>query len=230
MENWLERSIALYGEEKIEKLKKSHVAIFGAGGVGSYAIEALARAGISEITIVDSDSYSKTNINRQLYATIDSVGKKKVNVAKSRILSINPDCKVNAIDKFILEENAMDIDFSSFSYVIDAIDTISGKIGVILECKKHDVPVISSMGTGNKTNPTLFKVEDISKTKVCPLAKAMRKLLKDRNISNVKVVYSEEDPIKQENRVPASNSFVPAVAGLILAGTVINDLMEREND
>ncbi len=228
MEKWLERSVALYGEEKIEKLKNSHVAIFGAGGVGSYAIEALARAGIGEITIIDSDSYSETNINRQLYATIDTVGKKKVDVAKARILSINPDCKVSVIDKFILEENAFDIDFSKFSYVIDAIDTISGKIGIILECKKHGVPIICSMGTGNKTNPTLFKVEDISKTKVCPLAKAMRKLLKDRNISNVKVVYSEEEPKKQGNKVPSSNSFVPAVAGLILAGTVINDLTEAK--
>lgn len=230
MGNWLERSIALYGEEKINKLKNSHVAVFGAGGVGSYAIEALARAGISEITIVDSDSYSETNINRQLYATVETVDKKKVEVSKERILSINPTCKVNAIDKFVLEENALDIDFSKFSFVIDAIDTISGKIGIILECKKHNVPIISSMGTGNKTNPTLFKVADISKTKVCPLAKAMRKLLRDRNISNLKVVYSEEEPKKQGSKVPSSNSFVPAVAGLILAGTVINDLMEIKNE
>lgn len=230
MENWLERSIALYGEKEIENLKKSHVAVFGAGGVGSYAIEALARAGVGEITVVDSDVYSVTNINRQLFATTLTVGRKKVDVAKERILSINPSCKVNAIDKFVLEDTISEIDFSSFSFVIDAIDTISGKLGIIKECKKNNVPIISSMGTGNKTNPTLFKVADISKTKVCPLAKAMRKLLKEKNISNVTVLYSEEEPKKQGNKVPASNSFVPAVAGLILAGTVINNLAEKNND
>lgn len=226
MENWLSRSISLYGEENIEKLKNSHVAIFGAGGVGSYAIEALARAGVGELTVVDCDTYSITNLNRQLFATIQTLGEKKVEVAKQRVLSINPTCKVNAIDKFVLEETVKEIDFSKFSYAIDAIDTISGKLGIILECKEHGVPVISSMGTGNKTDPTLFKVEDISKTKVCPLAKVIRKLLKERNISNVKVVYSEEEPTKQGNRVPASNSFVPAVAGLILAGAVINDIIK----
>lgn len=230
MENWLERSIALYGEKEIENLKKSHVAVFGAGGVGSYAIEALARAGVGEITVVDSDVYSVTNINRQLFATTLTVGRKKVDVAKERILSINPSCKVNAIDKFVLEDTISEIDFSSFSFVIDAIDTISGKLGIIKECKKNNVPIISSMGTGNKTNPTLFKVADISKTKVCPLAKAMRKLLKEKNISNVTVLYSEEEPKKQGNKVPSSNSFVPAVAGLILAGTVINNLAEKNND
>ncbi len=230
MENWLERSIALYGEKEIENLKKSHVAVFGAGGVGSYAIEALARAGVGEITVVDSDVYSVTNINRQLFATTLTVGRKKVDVAKERILSINPSCKVNAIDKFVLEDTISEIDFSSFSFVIDAIDTISGKLGIIKECKKHGVPIISSMGTGNKTNPTLFKVADISKTKVCPLAKAMRKLLKEKNISNVMALYSEEEPKKQGNKVPSSNSFVPAVAGLILAGTVINNLTEKNND
>ena len=230
MENWLERSIALYGEKEIENLKKSHVAVFGAGGVGSYAIEALARAGVGEITVVDSDVYSVTNINRQLFATTLTVGRKKVDVAKERILSINPSCKVNAIDKFVLEDTISEIDFSSFSFVIDAIDTISGKLGIIKECKKNNVPIISSMGTGNKTNPTLFKVADISKTKVCPLAKAMRKLLKEKNISNVMALYSEEEPKKQGNKVPSSNSFVPAVAGLILAGTVINNLAEKNND
>ena len=229
MENWLSRSIALYGEEEVEKLKKSHVAIFGAGGVGSYAIEALARAGVGELTVVDCDVYSLTNLNRQLFATTLTVGKKKVDVAKERILSINPSCKVNTIDKFVLEDTVKDIDFSSFTYVIDAIDTISGKLGIILECKEHGVPVISSMGTGNKTDPTLFKVEDISKTKVCPLARVMRKLLKERGISNLKVIYSEQEPIKQDSKVPASNSFVPAVAGLTLAGTVINDIIKGED-
>ena len=225
-----ERTEMLIGTEAVEKLKNSHVAVFGAGGVGSYAIEALTRAGVGEITVVDSDVYSVTNLNRQLFATLDTVGRKKVEVAKERILSINPSCKVNAIDKFVLEDSISDIDFSRFSYVLDAIDTISGKLGIIKECKKYNVPIISSMGTGNKTNPTMFKVSDISKTKVCPLAKAMRKLLKERNISDVKVVYSEEEPIKQASKVPSSNSFVPATAGLILAGTVINNLAEKNND
>ncbi len=230
MKKWLERSIALYGETGIENLKNSHVAVFGVGGVGCYAIESLVRAGAGEITVVDSDVFSVTNLNRQLFATRLTVGRKKVEVAKERILSINPNCKVNAIDKFVLENTINEIDFSSFSFVIDAIDTISGKLGIIKACKEYNVPIISSMGTGNKLNPSLFKVTDISKTKVCPLAKVMRKLLKERNISNVMVLYSEEEPIKQGNSVPSSNSFVPAIAGLTLAGTVINILTEKQND
>lgn len=227
MENWLSRSIKLYGENEVLKLKNKHVAIFGLGGVGSYTLEAIARSGVGNITIVDNDIYSLTNINRQLYATTSTIGKKKVEVARERIKEISSEINVTAIEKFVLEDNILDIDFSNFDYVIDAIDTISGKIGIISQSKNAGVKVISCMGAGNKTNPTLFKVTDISNTKVCPLCKVMRKLLKDRNISGVKVVYSEEEPkvSSTQDRTPASNSFVPGVVGLITAGTVINDLI-----
>ena len=221
MEKMFERSAQLYGENAVKNLNSSHVAVFGIGGVGSYAVEALARAGIGTITVIDNDVYEITNLNRQLYATTESIGQKKTDVAENRIKIINPNAKVIKYNGFITENDNLGIDFSKFSYVIDAIDTVSGKISIISECKKANVPVISCMGTGNKVNPTLFKVEDISKTKVCPLAKAVRKQLKDRGIEGVKVVYSEEQPVTNQ-QIPASNSFVPAVAGLILAGEVIN--------
>lgn len=221
MEKMFERSAQLYGENAVKNLNSSHVAVFGIGGVGSYAVEALARAGVGTITVIDNDVYEITNLNRQLYATTESIGQKKTDVAENRIKIINPNAKVIKYNGFITENDNLSIDFSKFSYVIDAIDTVSGKISIISECKKANVPVISCMGTGNKVNPTLFKVEDISKTKVCPLAKAVRKQLKDRGIEGVKVVYSEEQPVTNQ-QIPASNSFVPAVAGLILAGEVIN--------
>ena len=224
MERILERTTRLYGDDAIKKLKNAHVAVFGLGGVGSYAVEALARAGVSEITVIDSDVYEITNLNRQLYATTQSLGVKKTTATSERVKIISPNTKVNEVDGFITENDNLGIDFSAFSYVIDAIDTVSGKISIITESKKANVPVISCMGTGNKTDPTLFKVEDISKTKVCPLAKIVRKLLKDRGISGVKVVYSEEVPKSVDGREPSSNSFVPGVAGLILAGEVINYL------
>ena len=227
METWLSRSMKLYGENEILKLKNKHVAIFGLGGVGSYAVEAIARSGVGSITIVDNDSYSITNLNRQLYATTKTIGIAKTQATKDRINEISSDISVNVIDKFVLEDNVLDIDFAKFDYVIDAIDTISGKIGIISSAKKAGVKVISCMGAGNKTNPTLYKVTDISNTKVCPLCKVMRKLLKERGITGVKVVYSEEEPKLSNNgeRTPASNSFVPGVVGLIAAGTVINDLI-----
>ena len=221
MEKMFERSAQLYGENAVKNLNSSHVAVFGIGGVGSYAVEALARAGVGTITVIDNDVYEITNLNRQLYATTESIGQKKTDVAENRIKIINPNAKVIKYNGFITENDNLGVDFSKFSYVIDAIDTVSGKISIISECKKANVPVISCMGTGNKVNPTLFKVEDISKTKVCPLAKAVRKQLKDRGIEGVKVVYSEEQPVTNQ-QIPASNSFVPAVAGLILAGEVIN--------
>lgn len=228
MEKILERSTRLYGDKAIENLKNSHVAVFGLGGVGSYTVEALARAGVKEITVIDSDVYEITNLNRQLYATTQSLGIKKTTATRERVKIISPNTKVYEVDGFITENDNLGIDFSAFSYVIDAIDTVSGKICIISECKKANVPVISCMGTGNKTDPTLFKVEDISNTKVCPLAKIMRKLLKDKGISGVKVVYSEEVPKSVGGREPTSNSFVPAVAGLILAGEVINYLTKEQ--
>lgn len=224
MENALERTVKLYGD-KVLNLNNKHVAVFGLGGVGCYAVEALCRSGIGKITIVDNDVYSVSNLNRQLYATTESIGKKKTEVVKERISIISPSVEVLAVDGFILQGDGLGIDFSKFDYVIDAIDTVSGKIKVITESKKANVKVISCMGTGNKTDPTAFKVADISKTKVCPLAKIVRKLLKDLQISDVLVVYSEEEPIKNGSETPSSNAFVPGVAGLILAGTCINDLI-----
>ncbi|MBO7214433.1 MAG: tRNA threonylcarbamoyladenosine dehydratase [Clostridia bacterium] len=224
MENWLDRSLKLYGEKGIENLKNSSVLVFGAGGVGSYTIEALARSGVGAITVVDGDEYSLTNINRQLYATRDTLGKKKVAVCQDRIKAINPDCVVTAIDMFVLEKDLESFDFSPYSFVVDAIDTITAKVGIIVNAKAQGVPVISCMGTGNKKDPTLFRVEDIYKTKVCPLCKVMRKLLKEKGVLDLTVVYSEEEPIKTNDRTPSSNSFAPAVAGLILASKVINEL------
>ena len=230
MENWLYRSQKLFGEKGVENLKKSSVIVFGLGGVGSYAVEALTRSGIGKITLVDGDEYSVTNLNRQLYATLNTLGKKKVEVCAQRIKSINPDCVAIAMDKFVLESDLESFDFTPYDYVVDAIDTVSGKIGIIVNAQKQGVPVISCMGTGNKKDPTLFKVADIFDTKVCPLCKVMRKLLKDRGVEKLDVVYSEEEPIKTEDRTPSSNSFTPAVAGLILAGRVINYLTEKSDD
>lgn len=227
MENALERTAKLYGEDKVNLLKTKHVAVFGLGGVGSYAVEALCRGGIGKITVVDNDVYTLSNLNRQLYATVDSIGVKKTEAVKQRIKAIAPSTEVFTVDGFILQDDGLGIDFSKFDYVIDAIDTVSGKIKVITESKNAGVKVISCMGTGNKTDPTAFKVCDISKTKVCPLAKVVRKLLKDIGVTDVKVVYSEEEPIKNGGNVPSSNSFVPGVAGLILAGTCINDLIKE---
>ena len=228
------RSVPFFGESGLEKLNNSHVAIFGIGGVGSYAVESICRSGVGEITLVDSDEYSISNINRQLYATTDTVGKKKVEVAKERALNINPDIKVNIYDKFVLQGDNGGIDFSKFNYVVDAIDTISGKLEIIKQSKANGVPVISAMGAGNKLDQTAFKVADIKDTKVCPLCKVMRKLLKDNEIDSLKVVYSEEKPINIEsvgelkgNRpAPASNSFVPPIVGLIIAGEVIKDIVK----
>lgn len=226
MENWLDRSLKLYGEKSIEKLKNSSVLVFGAGGVGSYLIEALARSGIGKITVVDGDEYSVTNLNRQLYATVNTIGKKKVDVCVQRIKSINPDCIAIGIDKFVLESDLGEFDFTPYSFVVDAIDTVSAKVAIIVNAKKQGVPVISCMGTGNKIDPTAFKFADIYKTKVCPLCKVMRKLLKEKGVSNLEVLYSEEEPIKSGERTPSSNSFTPAVAGLFLAGKIINFLVK----
>ena len=228
------RSVPFFGESGLKKLNESHVAVFGIGGVGSYLVEALCRGGIGEITLVDNDEYSLSNINRQLYATSETIGKKKVEVAKERALTINPDIKVNIHDKFVLQGDNGGIDFTKFDYVVDAIDTISGKIEIIKQAKALGIPVISAMGAGNKLDQTAFKVADIKDTKVCPLCKVMRKLLKDNGLDGLKVVYSEETPINIENvgelkgnrPAPASNSFVPPIVGLIIAGEVIKDLVK----
>ena len=237
MDNVFIRSQAIFGESGQEKLNKSHVAVFGLGGVGSYVVEALVRAGVGEFTLVDNDVYSLSNINRQLYATTKTIGTLKTEIAKNRILEINPHVKVNVVNAFVLDSSDDGIDFSSFNYVVDAIDTVSGKLSIIKRSKDLGVPVISCMSAGNKLDATAFKVADLFKTKVCPLCKVMRKLVKERGIDSLKVVYSEEVPIKiteeslastelKGNRpAPSSVSFVPSVMGLIAGGEVIKDIV-----
>lgn len=220
-----ERTALLLGEEGVAKLNRAQVCVFGVGGVGGYAVEALARAGVGAIDLVDHDTVSLSNLNRQIIATRQSVGRQKIEVMKERILSINPDCIVRTFPLFFLPDTPFD--FSPYDYVIDAIDTVSGKLAIVKACKSANVPVISSMGAGNKLDPSRFRVADIFETKVCPLAKAMRKLCRENGVSDLKVVYSEEEPVLPPidgRRVPGSVSFVPSAAGLILAGEVIRNL------
>ena len=233
MGNQFSRLEILIGEDKLNMLKGKHVAVFGIGGVGGSVVEALVRAGISNISIIDNDTVSLTNLNRQLIATYDSIGKDKVDVMKDRVLSINKDCNVITHKCFFLPENSSSFDFSKYDYVVDAVDTVSAKIEIIRKAKEANINVISSMGTGNKLNPTMLEVSDISKTSVCPLAKVMRYELRKRNIKNVKVVYSKEEPLtpvvqlKEGSRnIPGSTSFVPPVAGYIIASEVIKDLIK----
>lgn len=225
-----DRSEILLGKEALEKLKKSTVAVFGIGGVGSYTVEALVRGGVGKLFLFDGDVVSQTNINRQLVATTKTIGMAKVDVAAEHCKEVNPDVQVSAEKIFFDAENADTIDFSRFDYVVDAIDTVSSKLLLIEKAKTADVPVISCMGAGNKLDPTRFEISDISKTSVCPLAKVMRYELRKRGITKVKVLYSKEEPIKHgltENGkpLPGSVSFVPSVAGLIIAGEVIKDLI-----
>ena len=233
MEHRLERTELLIGKEKIEKLKSSHVAVFGLGGVGSYAVEGLARVGVGALTLIDCDVFSETNLNRQLFATADTLGLKKTQAAKDRIRAIAPDCAVTAIDLFYTPENASCVDLSQFDYIIDAIDTVTSKIDLICRAKQAGVPIISSMGTGNKLDPTKLAVTDLYKTQGCPLARVLRRELKRRGIPDLKVVYSEEEPKKTvvpddttARHAPGSIVFVPACAGLILASEAVKDLTE----
>ncbi len=219
------RTAMLIGDTGVNKLNKSKVAIFGLGGVGSYTLEALARAGVGEFLLVDGDKISESNINRQILATVYTVGKDKTSVARDRALDINPTAKVAVKNLFYLPENADEIDLTQFDYIVDAIDTVTAKIELVKRAKLARVPIISCMGTGNKLNPQAFKVGDIFDTKVCPLARVMRRELKTKGIQSLKVVYSEEEPIIKE-RVPASISFVPSVAGLLIASEVIKDLIK----
>ncbi len=226
-----DRSEILLGADALTRLKDSHIAVFGVGGVGSYTVEALVRGGVGRLSLFDGDTVSETNINRQLVATTKTVGKDKVAVAKEHASEVNPDIQVEAYKLFFSSENADSIEFSAFDYVVDAIDTVSSKILLIEKAKAAGVPVISCMGAGNKLDATRFEVADISKTSVCPLAKVMRYELRKRGISKVKVVYSKEEPIKHgisENGrpLPGSVSFVPSVAGLIIAGEVIKDIIK----
>ena len=226
-EKWSDRTEKLIGSDALEILKKSKVAVFGLGGVGGFTAEALVRAGVGSISIIDHDTVNITNINRQLIALKSTVGRQKTEVLAKRLKDINEDVEVDIFDFFFLPENSSKIEFKSFDYVCDCVDTVTAKLEIIRKAKEADVPVISCMGTGNKLNPSLFEITDIEKTSVCPLAKVMRKECKDRDYRNVKVLYSKEQPVNVGDRTPASISFVPSVAGLMIAGEVINDLIKR---
>lgn len=231
MENRFERTEILLGTDAMTKLKNARVAVFGVGGVGGYTVEALVRSGVGEIDVIDNDIVSLSNINRQIIAITPTVGQSKVQVIKERAKNINPDVKINCHDVFFMPDTADRFDFSLYDYVADAIDTVTGKIEIIMRANAAGVKVISSMGAGNKLEPSRFEVEDIYKTSVCPLARVMRRELKARGIKKLKVVYSKEEAIKPNSKdgvkpVTGSISFVPAVAGLIMAGEIIKDIVK----
>ena len=232
------RTRLLLGDDAMEKLKNARVAVFGIGGVGGYVVEALARSGVGALDLIDHDTVSETNINRQILATRHTIGMDKVTAAEQRVKSIDPAIRVTARKCFFLPETADQFDFSEFTYVVDAIDTVTGKLMLVEAAKKANVPIISSMGTGNKLDPTAFRVADISQTSVCPLARIIRKECKKRGIGKLKVVYSTEDPIQcvpedlselpeGRNALPGSVCFVPAAAGMVIAGEVIKDIIQQ---
>lgn len=234
MQEQFSRTELLIGSAAMEKLENARVAVFGIGGVGSYTVEALARAGVGALDLIDSDTVAESNLNRQIIATHSAIGRAKVDVAAERIADINPSCNVRTYKVFYLPENAGDFDLSVYDYIVDAVDTVSAKLALVCGANEVHTPIISSMGTGNKLDPTAFEVADIYKTSVCPLARVMRIELKKRGIKKLKVLYSRETPVKpqgapltDEHRraIPASISFVPSVAGLIIAGEVIKDLI-----
>ena len=229
MHEQFSRTALLMGEAAVSRLAGSRVAVFGVGGVGGYAVEALARSGVGSLDLIDNDTVAPSNLNRQIIALHSTIGRSKVDVAAERVLDINPAITVHRHKCFFLPETADQFDFRAYDYVIDAIDTVSGKLEIILRCREAGVPVISCMGAGNKLDPTRFRVADIYQTKVCPLARAMRGLLKKKGVEKLKVVYSEEEAIQPAGggRTPASVAFVPSVAGLILAGEVIKDLAKE---
>lgn len=235
------RTEILYGKPAMEQLNKARIAVFGIGGVGGYTVEALVRSGVGAIDLIDNDDVCLSNLNRQIIATHKTVGMSKTDAAEERILDINPNCKVTKHKTFFTPQNSGEFDFSLYDYIVDAIDTVSGKIELVIKANEANIPIISSMSAGNKTNPALFEVADIYNTSVCPLARVMRNELKKRRVKKLKVVYSKEQPIKpyetefsenekQQNtgikrrQTPGSTAFVPSVAGLIIAGEVINDL------
>jgi len=222
MPNQFARTEVLIGKDGVDKLNKVKVAIFGIGGLGSFVVEGLVRAGVQNFILVDNDIVDLTNLNRQIIATHKTVGKYKVDVAKERILEINPNANVEIYKEFFLPNSGGILD-ETVDYIVDTVDTVTAKIELVVRAKRLNKPIISSMGTGNKLDPTKFEVTDIYKTSVCPLAKVMRKELREREISSLKVLYSKEEPIKTE-KIPGSISFVPSTAGLIIAGEVIKDL------
>lgn len=228
------RTQMLIGSDAIEKLSNSRVAVFGVGGVGGYVVEALTRAGVGAIDVIDNDTVSVSNINRQIIALESTVGRLKTEVMRERILDINSEANINCINKFVLPENIDEFDFTVYDYIVDAIDTVSGKLAIIEKAYFLGKPVISSMGTGNKLDPTRFQITDINKTSVCPLARVMRYELKKRGVKKLKVLFSDEEPMKPSEEyknekgkaIPASISFVPSVAGLIIASQVVKDLIK----
>ena len=223
--NEFSRTERLIGTENLEKLKDKNIIIFGLGGVGSYVAEALARCGVGRLTVVDKDVVDITNINRQLYALHSTVGRPKAEVAKERILDINPLCQVTPLVKMYLPENAEEFELEKYDFIIDAIDNVTAKIDLAVKSQELGIPMIASMGTGNKLDPTAFKITDIYKTDTCPLCRVMRKELKNRGVKKLKVLYSTEIPHNDGERTPASISFVPSVAGLIIAGEVVKTIM-----
>ena len=250
MQDQFSRTRLLFGPEGMEKLKNSHVAVFGIGGVGGYAVEALARSGIGALDLIDDDKVCLTNVNRQLYATRSTVGRYKVEVAEERIRDINPDCRVRAWKTFYMPDTQDQFDFTEYDYIVDAIDTVKGKLTLVEAAKAAGTPIISCMGAGNKTDPTAFRVADIYKTSICPLARVMRTECRKRRIRHLKVVYSTELPVRPledpaiscrnhcicppdtrkctvRRDIPGSTAFVPSVAGLILAGEVVKDLLQK---
>ncbi len=222
-----QRTRMLIGDEAVQALGRAKVLVFGVGGVGGYVCDALARAGVGRIDVVDKDVVDITNINRQIIATTDTIGMPKVDVCRARLQAINPAVECEARKCFYLPETSDSFDFKKYDYIVDAVDNVTAKIDIICKAKEAETPVISSMGTGNKLDPTAFRIADIEKTKVCPLAKVVRKELRNRGVRGVKVLYSEEEPLKRGNRTPASISFVPSCAGLIIAGEVIKDLIKK---
>ena len=227
MDNQFSRTETLIGPEALSKLANSRVAVVGVGGVGGYVVEALARAGVGNLDLIDNDDVSLTNLNRQIIALHSTIGQAKVDVARDRVLDINPKVNVRIYKIFFTPETSNEFDFSKYDYVVDAIDSVTGKIELILKSQEAKAPIISCMGTGNKLHPEMFEITDIYKTSVCPLAKVMRTELKKRGVKKLKVLYSKETPIKQAGqRIPASISFVPPVAGLIIAGEVVRDLIK----
>lgn len=252
MLNQFSRTELLIGKEGIDKLKNSKVAVFGIGGVGSFVVEGLVRAGVENFVLIDDDKVCLTNLNRQIIATRKTIGKYKVDVMKERILEINPNANVETHQEFYMPNSESNIINNELSYVVDCVDTVTAKIEIITQCKKLNIPVISAMGTGNKLDPSRFEITDIYNTNICPLAKVMRKELRKRNIDSLKVIYSKEEPIKpdetlecscktncicppgtkrkcaERNQVPGSISFVPSVAGLMIAGEVVKDIINKE--
>lgn len=235
MENQFERTELLLGKEAVKKLKNSRVAVFGIGGVGGFTAEALVRSGIGAIDIIDNDTVALSNLNRQIIALHSTLGKLKVDVAEERFIDINPDLRLKKYPVFYTPETSGEFDFTKYDYVVDAIDTVTGKIELIMQAEKAGVPIISSMGAGNKLNPAMFEVDDIYNTSVCPLARVMRSELRKRGIKKLKVVYSKEPPLSpvsqndnnERKKAPGSTAFVPSVAGLIIAGEIVKDLTKN---